>query len=144
MNTYARNLNPETVKINKNQEGRIKFAGFAAKVSFLILLIFFAIAAQMHLRAEIERLNKRATGMQAKISQLNVQCTNLRNRKEMLTGWQHIQSRIRHFHLKLRQADHRQVSHISLDLPRSARRNFRTVQDSGERGYRRAYARSER
>ena len=129
MNTYTRNVNPDMQDANRSAAaGRMKIAGFAARISVLILLIFFAISAQMHLRAEIERLNKRAARIQLNIQQLNVQCTNLRNRKETLTGWKNIHSKIRHYRLGLREADHRQISYISLENPRAVRKTLLPVQ----------------
>ena len=132
MNAYTRNQNTEELNREKMQGSRIKLAGFAAKISGLIVMIFIAIAAQMHLRVEIERLNKRSTEIRAEISQLNVQCTNLRNRKEKLTSWQHIQSRIHNYRLGLREADHRQISYITLEPPRAVRKTLRPAQ-SGSR-----------
>ena len=77
MNTYTRSMTPEAADRTSSAGGKMKFAGFAGRISLLILLIFFAISAQMHLRVEIERLNKRAMQIRMEISELNVQCTNL-------------------------------------------------------------------
>ena len=144
MNAYTRNQGTEVISQDKMQAKRARLAGFAARISGMILLIFIAIAAQMHLRVEIERMNKRATEIRAEISLLNVQCTNLRNRKEMLTGWQNIQTKIQSYRLGLREADHRQVSYITLEAPRAVRKTLRPVQvESGIRN-RPAYAHSAR
>ena len=140
MNTYTRNLSQEGSGREQQQSSRIKLAGFAAKISGLIVMIFIAVAVQMHLRVEIERLNKRATEIRSEISQINVQCTNLRNRKEMLTGWQNIQSKIQHYRLGLREADHRQVSYIALEAPRAVRKTLRPVQTAERRHDRHIYA----
>ena len=128
MNAYTRNQGTEVISREKMQNKRAKLAGFAAKVSGMILLIFIAIAVQMHLRVEIERMNKRATEIRTEISLLNVQCTNLRNRKEKLTSWQHIQTRIQHYRLGLREAEHNQIAYITLEPPRAARKTLRPVQ----------------
>ena len=128
MNHYTRNMNPAGLEQQEHQSGKSKIAGFAARISLLILMIFFAIAAQMHLRVEIERLNKRVSELQGKIAQLNVQCKNERNRKEMLTGWQNIQAKIRKHRLNLRDAESRQISYLELDAPRSFRRSIQTAQ----------------
>ena len=140
MNTYTRNLSQEGAGREQQQSSRIKLAGFAAKISGLIVMIFIAVAVQMHLRVEIERLNKRATEIRSEISQINVQCTNLRNRKEMLTGWQNIQSKIQHYRLGLREADHRQVSYIALEAPRAVRKTLRPVQTAERKHDKRSYA----
>ena len=128
MNHYTRNMNPTGREQQDSRTEKSKIAGFAARISLLILMIFFAIAGQMHLRVEIERLNKRISELQGKIAQLNVQCKNERNRKEMLTGWQNIQAKISKHRLNLRAAEHRQVSYIELGAPRSFRRSIRTAQ----------------
>ena len=128
MNSYTRNMNQEAEE-RKNSSGgqKMKAAGFAGRISALILLIFLAISAQMHLRAEIERLNKRATQVQLEIGRLNVQCTNLRNRKEKLTGWKNVNSKIRRYRLGLRDAEHRQISYIRIQPPRDLGRTLRPV-----------------
>ena len=142
MNAYTRNQSTESISREKLQGNRIKLASFAARVSGLIVMVFIAIAVQMHLRVEIERLNKRATEIRSEISQLNVQCTNLRNRKEMLTGWKNIQTRIQHYRLKLREADHRQISYITLDPPRAVRKTLRPAQSGRQDQSRHTYAAS--
>lgn len=145
MNTYTRNMNPGSQNADRTAAaGRMRFACFAARISLLILLIFFAIATQMHLRAEIERLNKRAARIQSNIHQLNVQCTNLRNRKETLTGWTNIHSKIRRYHLGLREADHRQISYITLEIPRAVRKTLRPVQAERRLKKLQEYAHSDR
>ena len=128
MNHYTRNMNPAGQEQQERQSGKSTIAGFAARISLLILMIFFAIAAQMHLRVEIERLNKRISQLQEKIAELNVQCKNERNRKEMLTGWQNIQTKIRKHRLNLRAAASSQVSYLELGAPRSFRRSIQTAQ----------------
>ena len=139
MNAYTRNQNAEGINSEKVQGSRIRLAGFAAKVSGLIVMIFIAIAAQMHLRVEIERMNKRSSEIQAEISQLNVQCTNLRNHKDRLTSWQHIQTRIHNYRLGLREADHRQITYITLEPPRAVRKTLRPAQ-SGRTTAKETYA----
>ena len=144
MNSYTRNMNPEAGERKDPAAGKMKFAGFAAGISSLILLIFFAISAQMHLRAEIERLNKRATQIRSDISRLNVQCTNLRNRREKLTGWQNINSKIRRYRLGLRDAEHRQISYIRIRPPRELGRTLRPVASRSMKKRPAEYARSGR
>ena len=142
MNHYTRNMNPAGREQQELQSEKRKIAGFAARISLLILMIFFAIAAQMHLRVEIERLNKRISQLQDKIAELNVQCKNERNRKEMLTGWQNIHAKIRKHRLNLRDAEPRQISYLELRAPRSFRRSFQTVQSEKPRSTaRQTYAR---
>ena len=140
MNAYSRNQNSEGINNEKLQGNRIKLAGFAAKISGLIVMIFIAIAAQMHLRVEIERLNKRSSEIRMEIGQLNVQCTNLRNRKERLTSWQHIQTRIKNYRLGLREADHRQISYITLEPPRAVRKTLRPAQSGSRSNSKETYA----
>ena len=132
MNAYTRNQNTEGVNREKLQSSRVKLAGFAAKISGMIVMIFIAIAAQMHLRVEIERMNKRNAEIRSEISLLNVQCTNLRNRKEKLTSWQHIQNRIQHYKLGLREAEHNQIAYITLEPPRAVRKTLRPAQKTAK------------
>jgi len=134
MNTYTRSMTQESADRSNAGEGKIKVAGFAARISLLILLIFFSISAQMHLRVEIERLNKQATKIRMEISELNVKCTNLRNRKEKLTSWDNIHARIRNYRLGLRDADHLQISYISLQEPRGISRTLRPAKTARTTG----------
>ena len=147
MNTYTRNMNQESREFGKaaSESGKMTFAGFAIKISLLILLIFFAVYVQMYLRAGIERLNKQALAIQTHINQTNVKCTNLRNRREQLTSWENVHSKISQYRLGLREANHRQVARIPLDSLRTPRKNQRIVR-SAERdsGRPRTYARIER
>ncbi|MBO4646636.1 MAG: hypothetical protein J5806_00590 [Lentisphaeria bacterium] len=147
MNTYTRNMNQENQEFGKAaaENGKMTFAGFAAKISLLILLIFFAVYAQMYLRAGIERMNKQALAIQAHINQTKVKCTNLRNHREQLTSWENIQTKISQYRLGLRAANHRQVAHIPLDSQRTVRKNqpqVRTAERDSARP--RSYARVER
>ena len=149
MNTYTRNMNPEIQEYGKDPSanGKMTFAGFAAKISLLILMIFFAVYAQMYLRAGIERLNKQAITIQAHINQTNVKCTNLRNRREQLTSWENIHARISHYRLGLREANHRQVARISpesLQMPRKNLRPIRRQTAERDSARPRTYARLER
>ena len=135
MNNYTRNLNSENGTSGGRDAAAHKRTGIAAaaaKVSLFFLLIFGAIAAQMHLRAGIERLNKRSTEIGAQIRQLNAQCTSMRNRKERLTDWPQIQAKIKHYRLGLQGADHRQISHITLISPRGPRKNLRFTRTASE------------
>lgn len=140
MNTYTRNTIPESADRNHSAEAKMRFAGFAARVSLLILLIFFAISAQMHLRVEIERLNKQAMLVRMEISELNVKCTNLRNKKEKLTNWENIHARIQNYRLGLRDAEHRQITRISLQDPRGVSRTLRTADPRSARRNQATYA----
>ena len=45
MNAYTRNQNTEGVSREKLQNSRVKLAGFAARISCMIIMIFIAIAA---------------------------------------------------------------------------------------------------
>ena len=145
MNTYTRNFNAESsLENHSGQVIRTGFAGFAVRISLLLLLIFSAIAAQMHLRVSIERLNKHATRIQSEIRQLNVQYTNLRNKKETLTSWPNIHAKIRQYRLELREADHRQISYITLDSPRGVSRTLRPSRPIGQIRKRNEYAQSGR
>ena len=130
MNTYTRDMTQENrgTAMGALAGKRSGFVGFAARVSLFMLLIFFAISAQMHLRAEIERLNKQAMEIQQSIHMLNVQCTNLRNKRERLTDRQNIQAKIQRYRLGLRDADYRQISYITLEAPRGVRKTLRPVQ----------------
>ena len=127
MNSYTRNMNLEAEERKNSAGAKKKIGMLAVGISTLILLIFFAISAQMHLRAEIERLNKRAMVIQSEIGQLNVQYTNLRNRKEKLTRWQNVSSQIQRYRLGLRDADHRQISYITIQPPRGISKELRPV-----------------
>ena len=49
MNTYTRNLSQEGSGREQQQSSRIKLAGFAAKISGLIVMIFIAVAIQTNL-----------------------------------------------------------------------------------------------
>ena len=147
MNNYTRNMDPEIREFGNGRaaNGRLTFAGFAVKISLLILLIFFAVYTQMYLRAGIERMNKQALAIQAHINQTNVKCTNLRNRREQLTSWENIHAKLSHYRLGLREANHRQVARIPLDSQRTIRKNqpqVRTAERDSARP--RSYARIER
>ena len=146
MNTYTRNMNPENPGFagSAAANGKISFAGFAAKITLLILLIFFAVYAQMYLRAEIERLNKRAVAIQASINQRNMQCTNLRNQREALTSWDHISSRITRYRLGLRAASPRQITRLTVNGGRGSQRTVQAVRSGNSSSGMHAYARIDR
>ena len=130
MNSYTRNLSTESLSSGGNGTTGSRFhsAGTAARICLLILLIFGAIAAQVHLRAEIERLNKEATRIRKEISELNVLYTNVRNKREMLTGWENVQTQIKRHRLGLRSREYRQVSRLQFATPRKLNKTLRPVQ----------------
>ena len=133
MNIYTRNLSTENLGAGGPAAGsRFRIAGIAARICFLILLIFGAIAGQVHLRAEIERLNKEATKIRKEINELNVLYTNIRNKREELTGWKNVQAKIKHYRLGLRSREYRQVSKLDVAPVRPVRRALQTVRSDDE------------
>lgn len=133
MNIYTRNLSTENLGTGGTAAGsRFHIAGTAARICLLILLIFGAIAGQVHLRAEIERLNKEATQIRRDIHDLNVLYTNARNKREELTGWKNVQAKIKHYKLGLRSREYRQVSKLDVTPIRPRRHALPTVQADDE------------
>ena len=129
MNIYTRNLSTENLGAGGTAAGsRSHIAGTAAKICLLLLMIFFAIAGQVHLRAEIERLNKEATRIRKDIHELNVLYTNARNKREELTGWGNVQVKIKQYKLGLRSREYRQVSKLDVTPVRPLRRTLQTAQ----------------
>ena len=133
MNIYTRNLSTENLGSGGPAAGsRFHIAGTAARICLLLLMIFFAIAGQVHLRAEIEKLNKEATKIRKEIHELNVLYTNARNKREELTGWGNVQAKIKQYKLGLRSREYRQVSKLEVTPVRPLRRTLQTVQADDE------------
>ena len=133
MNIYTRNLSTENLGSGGSAAGsRFRSAGTAARVCLLIVMIFGAIAGQVHLRAEIERLNKEAAKIRKEINELNVLYTNIRNKREELTGWSSVQAKIKHYRLGLRSREYRQVSRLDVTPVRPIRRTLQTAQSDDE------------
>ena len=111
---------------------------FVLKVSFMIALIFLAGTARIHFNEKTERLGREAVRIKAQLHRLELEKTNLRNRKEELSSWQHISSRIEAFHLALRPASPTQVKVLKLldmeALRRRSRAEAQLLSSSREKG----------
>ncbi|MBQ9338565.1 MAG: hypothetical protein IJS14_14840 [Lentisphaeria bacterium] len=129
MNIYTRNLSTENLGPAGSAPAGNRFHGAwtAAKICLLIVMIFGAIAAQVHLRAKIERLNKEGTKIRKEINELNILYTNARNKRAMLTSWENIQVQIKRHKLGLRSREYRQVSRLEINTPRRPNKTLRPV-----------------
>lgn len=129
MNTYTRNLKTKsggTVR-NETKDGKTGLAWFAVRISILCLFIFGAVLCRIYFTAKTDRLNTHAMKVRSQIREVNNQIYNMRNRREELTAWPYISSKIRQYHLELREADYRQVSQLILrDTPRYGGKALRT------------------
>lgn len=129
MNTYTRNLKTKsrgTVRCETTCE-KTGFAWFAVRISIICLMIFCAVVCRIHFTAKTERLNKHAMKVRSQIKEVNTQIYNMRNRREELTAWPYISSKIQQYHLELRAADYRQVSQLILrEAPRPGSKALRT------------------
>lgn len=133
MNIYTRNLSTENLGSGGTVTGsKFHTAWTAGIICLLMLLIFAAIAEQIRLRAQIEKLNSKATKLRKEINEFNVLYTNIRNRREELTGWENVQAKIKHYKLGLRSRDYQQVSKLDVVPVRPQRHSFVSAQADDE------------
>ncbi len=140
MKSYTKNTQQQFTPLNRNSKnpGRTWIMPFVLKVSFMIALIFLAVTARIHFNEKTERLGREAVRIKAQLHRLELEKTNLRNRKEELSSWQHISSRIEAFHLALRPASPTQVKVLKLldmeALRRRSRAEAQLLSSSREKG----------
>lgn len=84
------------------------------KLSFMFALIFLAVNARIIYNQKAEQINREIARTKSKIHQLNREIANLKVRKEQLSSWPYISSRINMFKLGLRPADSKQIRKIVL------------------------------
>ena len=108
------------------RKGRNTDSGFDAGVHFkaaltavfnvvLVLAAIFCIAnARIVLNNRIDKLDAEAGALQSKISRLKLESENLRMRKEKLSSWPEISSRIVRFDLKLQAPRHNQIRKLAI------------------------------
>lgn len=84
------------------------------KLSFMFALIFLAVNARIIYNQKAEQINREIARTKSKIHQLNREIANLKVRKEQLSSWPYISSRINMFKLGLQPADSKQIRKIVL------------------------------
>lgn len=115
MKTYTKDLTRESSEgQHYHSTGKSWLAWFALRISLICLMIFGAVACRVYLSAEIEIMNKQAARIETQAREVNIQISNYRNRKEKLTSWPVISRKIAQYHLKLQEADYRQISYTRL------------------------------
>lgn len=103
----------------RSEAGRGRFG-----VLFKLLLIFLALAAvcnaHIYLMQRTAESGRKARALAREIDEIGNDNTNLRNRREALSDWRHIQTQIARFNLRLRSALPGQVRPMPLYSPRQA------------------------
>lgn len=104
----------ETRRYSRTSAKRSWVVPLVIKLSFMFALIFLAVNARIIYNQKAEQINREIARTRSKIHQLNREIANLKVRKEQLSSWPYISSRINTFKLGLRPADSKQIRKIVL------------------------------
>ncbi len=95
------------------------FSTMALPVIIMFVLIFAAFNLRISFNQKAEQANRDIARARSRIHQLDREIANLKNRKEELSSWPKIRSKIIRYRLGLREANPNQVFRI--ELPRQYR-----------------------
>jgi len=84
------------------------------KLSCMFIFIFVSVNARISFNEKAEGLNREIARTKSKIHQLDREIANLKVRREQLSSWPYISSRINQFKLGLRPAESKQIRRIVL------------------------------
>ncbi len=122
MNLQAREI--QSRRTARNSSARRKSGGFgflAAIVHVLVLgcILFFVVNYRISLKDDIARLNREATTLKRNIHQYDRELEHLKLKREALTSWTHIRSKIREYNLALVAPEPYQVRQVMIDRKRN-------------------------
>ncbi len=107
----------EIGRYSRTSSGKSWMVSLVVKLSFMFALIFLAVNARIIYNQKSEQINREIARTKSKIHQLNREIANLKVRREQLSSWPYISSRINQFKLGLRPADSKQIRKIVLVDP---------------------------
>ncbi len=101
---------------NDDSNIHVGFQALTAVLNVVILLsVVFCIAnARIVLNNRIDKLDEEARQLQIKIARMRLEAENLRLRREKLSSWPEISSRIVKFNLQLRAPLHTQIKQLAI------------------------------
>ena len=115
MNTYTKAFKPtQAPRTGRNQASNPWLVPVAIKLGLMGALIFLAVNYRISYDEKAESLNREASRIKMKIHRLNLEIANLKIRKESLSSWDNIGSKIKNYNLALRPADSEQVRNLAL------------------------------
>lgn len=125
MRNYTNTTEPGFSKQPKSVRGQTKswIVPFLVKASIMFGLIFGAVTLRVYFNEKTHKLNKQAVEIRSTLHRLDLEMNNLRNRRETLSSFAYINSRITRFQLKLRPAEATQIHaiyKIGLRAPKTA------------------------
>lgn len=115
MNTYTKAFKPaQAPRTGRSQASSSWLAPVAIKLGLMGALIFMAVNYRISFDEKAESLNREASRVKMKIHRLNLEIANLKIRKESLSSWDCIGTKIKNYNLALRPAEAEQVRSLAL------------------------------
>ena len=115
MNTYTKAFKPTQPPRSLRSKGASSWVlQLVVNLAIMGALIFMAVNYRISYDEKAESLNREASRIKMKIHRLNLEIANLKIRKETLSSWENIGSKIKTYNLALRPADSDQVRHLAL------------------------------
>jgi hypothetical protein len=115
VNTYTKAFKPsQAPRTWRSQSSTPWLFPVAVKLGLMGALIFLAVNYRISYDEKAESLNREASRIKMKIHRLNLEVANLKIRKESLSSWANIGSKIRNYNLALRPAEPEQIREIAL------------------------------
>lgn len=134
MNTFTKKLKvPDAPRRGKGASSKSWLVPLALKLGLIAALIFTAVNLRISYSAKEEDLNRESSRIKMRIHRLNREIANLKIRKENLSSWPCISSKIGAYNLALRPPEPDQVRRIALGRD-SAERGAVKVQVAEKRG----------
>jgi cell division protein FtsL len=132
MNTYTKAFKPAQAPRSGRSQASNSWLFPLAMVGIMGALIFLAVNFRISYDEKAENLNREASRVKMKIHRLNLEIANLKIRKESLSSWDRIGSKIKSYNLALRPAEPDQVRGLALVNGRAVSQALVRADSSGE------------
>jgi len=133
MNTYTKAFKPSQAPRTWRSQGSSSWLlPVVVKLGLMGALIFLAVNYRISYDEKSESLNREASRIKMKIHRLILEIANLKIRKENLSSWANIGSKIHDYNLALRPAEPDQIRALAL-IPSGAASMSLAAASSGKK-----------
>ena len=112
MNKFTKKINPSEPGPETGHRKTPWVAGLLIKMAAMMVVIFIAFCARVHLNDKTEQLAREKTRITEEIREMRTEIQTLVAKRETLRSWENINSKIRQYNLALRAVNPSQVRYM--------------------------------
>ena len=109
MNQFTKKTSPSGDGAETGRQTSPWIAGLIFKMALMMIIIFAAFFARVHLNDKTEQLAREKTLITKQIQERQTEIQSLRLEKEKLCSWENVNAKIREYNLALRSANPSQL-----------------------------------